>query len=156
MSDPTIHVVRAEPLTSEAFAPFGQVVGLDECRIELREGEVFHLDVLSYDHRPLHVDHLNRHHRATQALIPLDAKPAVVVVAPHDVDFSERSHVATLRAFVLDGSLGVNLALGTWHEGPYALGPHVDLANFQGLHVTDDNEVAHLERDLGVVVEVAI
>lgn len=156
MGDPTTHVVRAEPLTPEAFAPFGQVVGAGECRIELRDGEVFNLDVLSYDHRPLRVDHLNRHHKATQALIPLDAKPALVVVAPGDVDFSSPEHLATLRAFVLDGSVGINLALGTWHEGPFALGPHIDVANFQGKHVMDDNEVAHLERDLGTVVEVAV
>ena len=47
------HVVRAEPLTSAGFAPFGQVIGADEVRLELREDETFHLDVLSYDHQPL-------------------------------------------------------------------------------------------------------
>ena len=46
------HVVRAEPLTSAGFAPFGQVVGADEVRLELRDDETFHLDVLSYDHSP--------------------------------------------------------------------------------------------------------
>ena len=51
---------------------------------------------------------------------------------------------------------GVNLALGTWHWGPYPLTDHVDLVNVQGEGFADDNEVAHLERDLGVIVEVVL
>lgn len=155
VTDARRHLLRAEPLSAGAFAPFGDVVQEGVvAHLELRDGERFNLDVLSYDHRPLRVDHLNRHHKATQALIPLDAKPCVLVVAPRDVDFSSADHLDTLRAFVLDGSVGINLHLGIWHEGPFALGPHVDLANVQGSDVTSDNEVANLERDLGVVVEV--
>ena len=150
------YTVVAEPLTSEGFAPFGQVVGRDECFVELRDGEVFHLDVLSYDRRPIRVDHFNRHHRATQALVALNGKPTLLVVAPSDVDFSSADHLASIRAFVCDGSAGVNLALGTWHDGPYPLTDHVDLVNFQGAGVASDNEVAYLERDLGVVVTVSL
>ena len=79
----------------------------------------FHLDVLSYDHQPLEFTVLNRHHRATQALVALNGKPTVVLVGPADVDFSDPAHLDTLRAFLCDGSAGVNLALGTWHAGPY-------------------------------------
>jgi ureidoglycolate lyase len=155
VTGPRTHFVRAEPLSAAAFRPFGDVVEAGVvAHLELRGGEVFNLDVLSYDHRPLRVDHLNRHHQATQALIPLNAKPCVLVVAPPAVDFSSPDHLDEVQAFVLDGSVGINLHLGVWHEGPFALGPHVDLANFQGAHVTGDNEVAYLERDLGVVVEV--
>ena len=65
--------VRAEPLTPEAFAPFGQVLARepDEAVIGVRDGEEFTLNILSYRHRGLRVDHLNAHHRATQALFPL-------------------------------------------------------------------------------------
>ena len=149
--------LRAEPLTSEAFAPFGEVIGAYDVHIEAREGEVLHLDIISYDRKDIRVDHLNRHHKATQALVALDAKPTVIVVGPSEVDFSQEEHLDTLRAFVCDGSLGINLALGTWHEGPFPLGPHVDLVNVQGKHVIEsDNEVAYIERDLGVVVEVVL
>ena len=48
-------------------------------------------------------------------------------------------------AFVCDGTAGINLALGTWHWGPYPLMDHVDLVNVQGKGFADDNEVAHLE-----------
>ena len=88
MSEKRTFTVRAQPLTATAFAPFGQVVGQAECRMELRQGEEFHLDVLSYGHRPVLVDHLNRHHRATQALVssipelrPVDGGPLENAVA---------------------------------------------------------------------------
>jgi len=151
------HVVRAEPLTSEGFAPFGQVVGRDEVVLELRGDERFHLDVLSYDHRPLEFTVLNRHHRATQALVALNGKPTVVLVGPPDVDFGDEAHLDRLRAFLCDGSAGINLALGTWHAGPYPLTDHVDLVNVQGAQVMqNDVEEAHLDRDLGVRVTIAL
>ncbi len=124
--------------------------------LELRDGAVFNLDVLSYSWHPLRCDLLNRHHTATQALIPLGGSPAVVVVAPGSVDFSEPGHIDTIRAFTISGSQGINLAIATWHWGPYPIGPEVHLANFQARDVADDNEIAHLERDLGVVVEVRV
>ena len=148
-------MVQAEPLTSERWRPFGQVVGRDECVVELRGDATFHLDVLTYEWHPLRADLLNRHHTATQALIPLGGAPAVVLVAPRDVDFSARDHLDTLRAFVISGDSGINLALGTWHWGPYPLGETVSLANFQG-DVTNDNEIAHLARDLGVTIEIRV
>jgi ureidoglycolate hydrolase len=151
----TTFTVRAEPLTSDGWRPFGQVVGRDECFVELRGDATFHLDVLTYEWHPLRADLLNRHHTATQALIPLGGDPAVVLVAPAEVDFSSPEHLETLRAFVISGDLGINLALGTWHWGPYPLGQRVALANFQG-DVTHDNEIAHLERDLGVTVSIVL
>jgi ureidoglycolate lyase len=149
--------VRAEPLTPEAFAPFGQVLARepDEAVIGVRDGEEFTLNILSYRHRGLRVDHLNAHHRATQALFPM-GRSALFVVAPPGVTFGERSDLDTIRAFVLDGTAGVNLTYGTWHWGPYPIGDEVDLVNLQGRGFADDNEVAHLERDLGVVVEVVL
>ena len=150
------HSVRAEPLSDAAFAPFGQVVAVGDAVMELRGGEVFHLNVLHYERRALRCDHLNRHHRATQALVALAGKPTLLVVAPGAYDFSTEDHLAQVRAFICDGSAGVNLALGTWHWGPYPLTDHVDLVNVQGEGFADDNEVAHLERDLGVIVEVVL
>jgi len=153
--------VTAEPLTVEGWEPFGQVVGTPEggspaCVLELRDAAVFHLDVLSYSWHPLRCELLNRHHTATQALIPLGGSPAIVVVAPREVDFSDASHLDTIRAFTISGSQGINLAIGTWHWGPYPTGPEVHLANFQARDVANDNEIAYLERDLGTVVEVRV
>lgn len=152
----TTFAVRAEPLTERAFAPFGQVIARGDMVMELRDEEVFHLNVLHYDRKPLRCDHLNRHHRATQALVALAGKPTLLVVAPAAYDFSTADDLAHVRAFVCDGTAGVNLALGTWHWGPYPIGDYVDLVNVQGKYFETDNEVAYLERDLGVVVEAVL
>jgi len=155
MTDVT-HWVQAEPLTAEAFAPYGQVIGLEDVRIELREQEVFHLDILAYDRKPIRVDHLNRHYTATQALVPLNGKPVVIVVGAPELTFESADDIGKLRAFLFDGSRGINLALRVWHEGPFPLMEHVDLVNVQGKHVDGDNEVAYLERDHGAVVGVRL
>jgi ureidoglycolate lyase len=156
VADPTTYVLRAEPLTDAAFAPFGQVIREGDMVMELRDGEQFHLNVLHYERKPLRCDHLNAHHRATQALIALAGKPTVLVVAPGSLDFSDATHLDHVRAFVCDGTAGVNLALGTWHWGPYPISDHVDLVNVQGAGFADDNDVAHLERDLNVVIEISL
>ena len=148
--------VVAEPLTGAAFAPFGQMIKTGDMVMELRDGEEFMLNVLSYDRQPLVVDHLNRHHKATQALVALGGKPTLLVVAAKDYDFSTRDHLAHVRAFICDGTAGVNLSLATWHWGPYPLMDHVDLVNVQGKGFLNDNEVAYLERDLGVLVTVQL
>jgi ureidoglycolate hydrolase len=161
MGDQQILTVTAEPLTAGAWLPFGQLIGGPDqasvpCVLELRDDAVFHLDVLSYTWHPLRCDLLNRHHTATQALIPLGGSPAVVVVAPSQVDFTDAAHLETIRAFTISGSQGINLAIGTWHWGPYPTGPEVHLANIQARDVVGDNEIAYLERDLATVVEVRL
>lgn len=154
---PQWHWVTAEPLTPEAFAPYGQVVGREAVQLETRGGEELTLDVLHHERRPFRIDHLNRHHLATQTLVPLHSRPACIVVGAPDLTFADPADLHELRAFVLDGSRGLNLAVGTWHEGPWPLLEDLDLVNLQGRDVTwRDNEVAHLERDFGVVVGVRL
>jgi ureidoglycolate hydrolase len=152
----TTITVRAEPLIPAAFAPFGQVIARGDMVMELRGNETFHLNVLHYDRKPLRCDHLNRHHLATQALAALAGKPTLLVVAPAAFDFSTAHHVESVRAFVCDGSAGVNLAIGTWHWGPYPITDYVDLLNVQGAGFANDNEIAYLERDHDVVIEVVL
>lgn len=151
-----VRFVRAEPLREQTFAPFGQVIAHGDQVMQLRDGEEFALNVLHYDYRPLRCDHLNRHHRATQALIPLGGRPALVVVAPGHLDFTRAEHLDSVRAFILDGTAGINLALATWHWGPYPLMDDVDLVNVQGRGFEDDNEVADLSATLATTIEVLL
>ena len=150
------HWVVAEPLTAKAFAPYGQVVGLEDVHVELREDETFHLNILAYDRKPIRVDHLNRHYKATQALVPLHGQPVVILVGAPDLTFESAEDLNQLRAFIFDGTRGINLALRVWHEGPFPLMERAELVNVQGKNVEDDNEVAYLERDLGAVVGVQL
>jgi ureidoglycolate hydrolase len=153
---PSTYPVQAEPLTEASFAPFGQVIARGDMVMELKGEEVFHLNVLHYDRKPLACDHLNRHHRATQALVALSGKPTLLVVAPREYDFSTADHLPQIRAFLCDGSAGVNLAIGTWHWGPYPITDFVDLVNVQGKFFDTDNEIAYLERDLNTLVRIEL
>ena len=156
MGQPRTYIVKAEPLKSRAFKPFGQVIDEGDMQMELRDEEVFHLNVLHYERAPLLCDHLNRHHRATQALVPLGGRPAVVVVGPPELDYSTDEHLPSTKAFIMDGTAGINLGLHVWHWGPYPLMEHLDLVNVQGKYFDSDNEVAYLERDLGLIIEIAL
>lgn len=60
---------------------------------------------------------MERHPLGSQAFIPLDDRPYLVVVAPAgDLDESK------IRAFVTRGWQGVNYAKGVWHHPLLALG----------------------------------
>ncbi len=151
---PDTYEVACAPLTADSFAPFGQLLSSEphEGAIAVCDGEQWVLNVLSYDYRPLVCDHLNAHHRATQMLVPLGAQPALVMVARPGLTFATRADLDQVRAFVLDGTAAVNLGHGTWHWGPYPVGPHVDLLNLQGRGFDTDNEVVHLAQHLDAVL----
>lgn len=167
MSDGETIALDPERVTVESWAPFGELP-VDETEpddplhLEFRLADP-HLNFIfhSFDeieHTPAGVvcDHLNRHDTATQALMPMNCD-AVLVVAPASVDFSAPEHARTIRAFRLPRYAICNLAIGTWHWGPFPVAPgRVRLLNLQGKGFPDDNAVAHLTRDLGIRVEVRL
>ena len=123
--------LKAEPLTKERFAIYGDVVessressdGMNEARFE-RFDDLCHVDLINDGQisvsiarcrtptsLPLRLDMIERHPLGSQAFIPLSPCKMVVVVAPpgESVDASE------LRAFVSNGRQGINYRRGTWH-----------------------------------------
>jgi len=123
-------IIRTEPLTRDAFAPYGQVIEADgaqhypinagNCeryhdlaRIEL--GGVHARPLISLLHSrsfelPLTLKMVERHPLGSQAFYPLSAHPFLVVVAP-----DESGKPGTPRAFVTGPGQGVNIAMNTWH-----------------------------------------
>jgi ureidoglycolate lyase len=123
-------ILHIEPLTAEAFAPFGQVIerahahhypinaGMTEryhdlAKIELAgpdarplisifEGQPYAL--------PLTIKMVERHPLGSQAFYPLSDAPWLVIVAEDDHD-----QPAKPRAFRPQPGQGVNLARNTWH-----------------------------------------
>ena len=125
-----------EPLTREAFAPFGDVIeteGAKQIPINLGTTIRFHdlakVDVADEGGRtlinlfrgqprtlPFDVKMLERHPLGSQAFVPLNEQPYLVVVAPAgDLD------PLKIRAFVTSGWQGVNYAKGVWHHPLIAL-----------------------------------
>jgi ureidoglycolate lyase len=130
--------LHPEPLTRGVFAPFGEVIELDDARhYTINDGyaERYHdlarLDVAEAGGRPLlnifrakprelplRIRMVERHPLSSQAFLPLAAMPFLVVVAPP----GQAPGPGDLRAFVTRGQQGVNYARGTWHHPLIAFG----------------------------------
>ncbi|MDR5731805.1 ureidoglycolate lyase [Caballeronia sp. LZ025] len=125
-----------EPLTRAAFEPFGDVIQLEGAKqipinlgTTIRFHDLCNVDVTDEGGRaivnlfrgqprtlPFEVKMLERHPLGSQAFVPLDDRPYLVVVAPAgDLDESK------IRAFVTRGWQGVNYAKGVWHHPLLAL-----------------------------------
>jgi ureidoglycolate lyase len=126
-----------EPLTRAAFEPFGDVIELDGAKqipinlgTTIRFHDLCNLDVTDEGGRalvnlfrgqprvlPFEVKMMERHPLGSQAFVPLNDKPYLVVVAPAGpLDESK------IRAFATRGWQGVNYAKGVWHHPLIALG----------------------------------
>ena len=124
--------LAVRPLTRAAFEPFGDVVefeGRDSYPINNGMADRYHAlagvelggeqarAVISlvasrkFD-MPRRVDHLEYHPLGSQAFLPLDASPFIVVVCPA----AARPELDRLRAFVTNGKQGINYRVGTWHH----------------------------------------
>tara|TARA_R110001599_G_scaffold8903_1_gene44145 strand:+ start:943 stop:1431 length:489 start_codon:yes stop_codon:yes gene_type:complete len=123
--------LKAEPLTAEAFAPFGDVMDArtsasfpinagrtqrhhDLAKVETL-GENAHTLINIFVSQPvtlpLELTFLERHPQGSQAFMPLHQERFIVVVAPP----GEHINPDEVRAFVTDGRQGVNYRTGTWH-----------------------------------------
>jgi ureidoglycolate lyase len=73
--------------------------------------------------RPLEVGWFERHLRGTQSFLPLGGGRSLFVLVPPNDPFDSPAppRLEDARAFVLDGSVGINLKLGTWHWTPFPL-----------------------------------
>ena len=123
--------LRAEPLTPEAFAAFGDVIdsrSSDHFMINSgrtrRHHDLAKVEVAGESPRvlisifvsqpvevPLELTFLERHPLGSQAFMPLHEEQFLVVVAPP----GDTVDPAEVRAFITDGRQGVNYAKGTWH-----------------------------------------
>jgi ureidoglycolate lyase len=120
-----------KPLTSERFAPFGDVIESVVDRTAAMNAERFErfddlcrLD-MSDDGRvavsiarcrvatalPYRLDMVERHPLGSQAFVPLGPSRMIVVVAPPE----ESVEASDLCAFVTNGRQGINYLRGTWH-----------------------------------------
>jgi ureidoglycolate hydrolase len=94
-----------------------------------------------------------RHDTHTQSLMPLNV-PAVIAVAPADVEFEQESDVGAIRAFRIEPLESLVLHRGTWHWGPFPIeGSEVRLFNVQGLRYAEDNRRVDLAAK-GMAVDV--
>jgi len=94
--------LRPVPITTERFAPYGDVIHAAPAAVQAMNDARFE----RFDD-----DMVERHPLGSQAFIPLAPFSFVVVVAPA----GESVDIADLRAFVTNGSQGINYHKGVWH-----------------------------------------
>lgn len=130
MNDTTL---QALPLTSERFAPYGEVIaaapsatlamndgrferfnGLADIDVGAESGGRLNVSIVrcrAPTALPYRFDTIERHPHGSQAFIPLARFRFVVVVA----EPGETAEASDLRAFVTNGRQGINYRKGTWH-----------------------------------------
>jgi ureidoglycolate lyase len=148
--------IKAEPLTSAGFKPFGQVIGLDEVHLELHAPEAFRMGIIHMRNHGYHISSLNHHRNSTQALVPLEGKACLVVVAPPDTTFEQAADLKKIKAFLCDGSVGINIGLKTWHQALLPIGPEMKMVNVQGVHSEEDTYICDFQSAFNTVVEISL
>ncbi len=145
----TTITLKPEPLTREAFAPFGDVIEVaGSTPFDINAGTIERFDALAEieldddpaarasislgicrvaTKLPMTIRFVERHPLGSQAFVPLDTAPLIPVVAPP----GDRVDPQTLQAFVTDGSQGIHYRRGTWHL------PLICLAAGQRLVIVD-------------------
>ncbi|HSF29008.1 MAG TPA: ureidoglycolate lyase [Candidatus Tectomicrobia bacterium] len=152
---PKVLQIKAEPLTTDAYRPFGQVIGLDKVQMKI-VNDRFRMGIINMKYQPFRITHLNRHIKSTQALVPLGGKACLVVVAPPTVNLDRPEDLEQVRAFINDGSCGINIDLGTWHMALLPLGPEMSMVNIQGERSGEDTEERSFEAEFDTVIEVVL
>jgi ureidoglycolate lyase len=123
-----MQMLKTQPLTPEAFAPYGDVLeatgdfrpindGLchrhhDRARIDTGPNARAGISIFKATPRslPYEFNLLERHPEGSQAFLPMSEQPFLVIVAP-----GTGSVPGTPIAFLTNGAQGINLHRGTWH-----------------------------------------
>lgn len=120
--------IAIEPLTAEAFAPFGDVLEAtgapdrlinqgkcgryhDRATLDFSTGRAG-ISLFKAERRelPLKLEMVERHPDGSQAFIPMSFDPFLVVVAS-----DENGTPANPRVFMTRAGQGINLRRGVWH-----------------------------------------
>jgi ureidoglycolate lyase len=166
-----VRTVVAEPLTVEAFEPFGDVLGpegrerlpidlyggtVDAYNIPVHADEPFEWLVNRLRYRGLRIINLERHHGLSQAFIPMDGAPFIQVVAAADARLDNDVPASDeVRAFIVPGNRGVQIDPGVWHEPPFPMQSeqmvivtsHQSLTKGLASKVDASQEIAQLDVD---------
>ena len=121
--------IRPEPLSPEAFRPFGDVLRLgpkpdkiinqglcgrhhDLAAMDFGPGGRAGISLFDAEPRalPYRLEMVERHPEGSQAFLPMTQSPFLVIVAP-----DEDGRPGQPRAFLTAPGEGVNYARGTWH-----------------------------------------
>jgi ureidoglycolate lyase len=117
--------IVAEQLDATSFAPFGEVLdlqddppvfqnpGLRSWRVGYEADGTTELMVIEFDEIPMTFHRLERHHRVSQCFLPLRGRQMVMVVASPTGVEPPAAH--SVRAFLAEPHQGILLHRSVWH-----------------------------------------
>lgn len=118
--------VALEPLNRKTFAPYGLLLtapnrpadfvrpGLSNWRLPFKSDAELRLQIMQYEFQPMRLSRFERHLCVTEARTPIGPAPAVLIVAG-DPTIDAPPTAASVRAFLLDGNIGIMFHPGVWH-----------------------------------------
>ena len=147
---PVCKTLVAEPITAEAFRPYGQLINpiddhvafsKNDAQLDLSQGTP-RFYIMWLVHKGKKFNRITHHRQCTQCLGSLGDKDWFMVVAPPTDE--SKPDINQMRAFRISGNCFIRLDAGTWHAGPYFDHEFVD---FYNLELSDTNIVDHWNYD---------
>lgn len=146
--------VKVQPLTPEAFAPYGTVVSQSQTVLASTEFPFF-TNVTTLLPVSEDMTYINRHHDHNQIFATFGGDPMVVIVARSEISAAEFDP-SQIEAFATDGNTAIVFNIDTWHIAPRGVGP----GPVRALNVQATNNRVHTERiefaDVGYTVKLAV
>ncbi|GAB4379237.1 MAG: hypothetical protein Kow00121_32960 [Elainellaceae cyanobacterium] len=142
----TVRQLPAQPITSEIFRPYGQVISAsqdgkafdaEDAQLQLGNG-IPRFYIMRLHKRGRSFSRITRHQQCTQCLGSLEGKEWFIAVAPPSS--AAKPELDAIAAFVIPGNCFIKLNIGTWHAGPYF--DH-EVVDFYNLELSDTNIVDH-------------
>lgn len=146
MSLPTLIQLPAQPITSERFRPYGQVIfaspdgkayDSEDAQLYLDRG-IPRFYIMRLIQRGRNFSRITRHRQCTQCLGSLAGQEWLLAVAP--ASELEQPAIDTITAFQIPGNCFIKLEIGTWHAGPYFQQAAIE---FYNLELSDTNIADH-------------
>ncbi|MEM9604662.1 MAG: ureidoglycolate lyase [Pseudomonadota bacterium] len=165
----TARVLRPEPLSAKAFAPFGEVVSLEGAEqipinygLTTRFNDLAQVDVSAeggrpavnvFRSRPVALPHrvrvLERHPLGSQLFYPLSPARFLALVSPGEAPPCADS----LVLFLSDGRQGVNFHRNTWHHYHMVLDREADFLVVDRLGEGNNLDEHPIDGDVTVVAD---
>ena len=160
--EPQTITLRVERATTEALTGYGYVIGTPEAEVwgridyygddvqvrtpvQFISNDDMTLNLVTFNRREPVIRWMEYHSKHTQTFIPLSGKPFIMVLGKPtrrrpDQSMDEAQpdlpDLSSVRAFYFDGSCGICMHVGTWHEVPFPLG---DATHFVAIVTNETN-----------------
>jgi ureidoglycolate hydrolase len=163
--------IKISNLVQSEFGPFGKVLGpidskpyysenglefwhgIDKIIVKEGKAQLSWLEIKGP--RPFFCREMERHNNCSTTIIQMEGR-SVVLFGQSQKNKSNKTlpNPDTIKAFLFDGTRGVNLKPGTWFWNRYPLTKNTSYIFILGKDF--DTEIVDLEEELGIIIDLDI